>query len=434
MNNSTTDELAIYVIASRDWSDFSRYLSIILLTAIVISAAFIDLLIVIVIIADSGLREKPDTILIANLALCDFLVSAVIMPFSIDALIYKEFRFSQSVAVFIGFANFTFCISSIMTLMVLVIDQTLTIKWPFRYAEKRKPMTMLCTVGYTWLHSICCALPPMFGLSSYSCFIINTGPCTQYQWAGTNRSILFVIIVTSLTWGLALAVSLFCYCQIGSIAVKQRKKTTISTLRLAEATRRIQRSHSKTSDAEFITSEAAMAMQKRYGQKGTTDKSDKHLQVDSTRYSNFFKRTTIHVVSKASSVSPPLSSDVGVIVNKSPSNSKKLSNNQVKQKQAQRYYSVILKPAVTLLVIIVTYFCTWSPFCILLLLETAERRKAYPNLSLVFLWIGHCSSLLNPIIYFFRYERFRTIVCKYRRRYCSRVGRVVVGRNVKTNR
>ena len=67
----------------------------------------------------------------------------------------------------------------------------------------------------------------------------------------------------------------------------------------------------------------------------------------------------------------------------------------------------IWKPAKALLLIISIYFFSWSPFCIVLLAEIALKRKLSANISLIFLWIGHSSSLLNPILYFLRYKKFR---------------------------
>ena len=390
-----------FLSVNHNWNDWQRTAAIIILSLLDIFAVALNILVMFIISNSAKLREKTDCLLITNLAFSDFLVAITIIPFSIDTLIHKEIRFSQSTSFFIGFANFTFCIASIITLMVLVIDQTLTIKLSFWYDQYRTPRTAMIAAAYIWIHSVSCALPPMFGLSSYTCFIANTGPCTLYQWAGTNSSILFTILVTTSSWGIALVVSIICYIQIAIISVSQMRKSKKRDILFSMPSVRSNGSRVFAPDNSQLSTSAAAK---------TSVPSQVYARSTSvlplTEEGNNGEAITS---CNADSTPRPI---------RSISRHRHLSTE--KHMQRLRYYSDILRPAVTLLVIISTYFLTWSPFCIMLLIDVASKRKDYPQLSLVFLWIGHSSSFLNPVIYFLRYKKFRIALWTNYRKFFQR--------------
>ena len=428
-----TNQTESFTTVNNNWSEFETGLAIIILTLVDVGAILLNLMVMCIIFTDRVLREKTDCFLIANLAFSDFLVAATIMPFSINILINKNQTYSSSTSFFIGFANFVFCIGSIMTLMLLVIDQTLIIKWPLKYESFRTRKTALVASVSAWLYNTGCALPPMFGLSSYNCFISNIGPCSDYEWAGTNSAVVFTVIVTTASWGLASIVTVICYIQIAIIAVRQSKKAEN-----AKQTSNVLRS----SRERYISVSVLQA-----GSSNGADDSrigDKtciaSLSNDSPRRSKvsaiFMKHKISSNVAATSVVSKEISAKAGVsdIINSMastivaieaqqahltsamlsvPSSSMAKSPGTRRRLEKMKRLNLVWRPAKTLLLIICAYFCTWSPFCVLLMIEIAQRRKIYSNLSLIFLWIGHSSSLLNPVLYFLRYERFRSTAKRF---------------------
>lgn len=409
----------------------STYASVVVLVLIHVGAVLLNLLVIVIIFQDPLLREKTDCIFIANLAFADFLVASTIIPFSIENLLHKEPRFSNETSFFIGFGNFLFCIASIMTLMLLVLDQTCAIKWPLRYERYRTKRLAVFMSLLSWLYSAACALPPAFGLASYSCFIANTGLCTDYDWAGTNGSVIFTIAVTSSSWGLALTVTVICYVQIFIIVIKQRKRLkrtkpvvqidkTVSNYAVHERTKK------RHSFSNFLSNGNMLGLHStsfagRNGQIST----EPDRRASNTLYpgSRSIPKTRALFSFAAQLIAIQAQQEHLMELTVSA------NSNGVSKKKEQDGHSVLKSglwsPAKTLLLIICVYFFTWSPFCILLLIEIALEKKLTSSISLVFLWIGHSSSMLNPILYFLRYRKFRTLAVKLVRGFRHRLDDVV---------
>ena len=486
------NDTARYFAVNRNWSDASTFISVIALLLIDAGAILLNMLVLVIIYQDSLLREKTDCILIANLALSDLLVALAIMPFSIDTLLYPDHQFSTETSTFIGFANFFFCISSIMILFFLVLDQTCIIKWPLRYERYRTRRLAIAASFYCWLHSSACALPPALGLSSYNCFIINIGPCSAYDWAGTNNSIIFAVLVITCSWGIALIGTIVCYIQILIIVVKQQKRMAVQSSvsgtrtrslnngRVAPFTIHLNRSPyierldsspnierlSSSPDIERLSRSPNIERWirspnierlnsspniERLSSSPDIERLSRSPNIERWRRSPNIERLNSSPNIERLSRSPNVKRSVTINIKEG----RKMTNintmegkgrvsvavnaitarllaTQTLQKHFMESCSStdspnlesddakirrivdksIWKPAKALLLIISIYFFSWSPFCIVLLAEIALKRKLISNISLIFLWIGHSSSLLNPILYFLRYKKFRVRAIK----------------------
>ena len=402
------NDTAQYCAVNSNWSDIATYISIATLILIDAGAILLNLLVVVIIIQDSLLREKADCILIANLALSDLLVALTIIPFSIEALVHREYRLSAERSAFIGFANFFFCIASIMTLLFLVLDQTCIIKWPLRYERYRTRCSAIFASLCCWLHSAACALPPALGLGSYNCFIPNIGPCSAYDWIGTNGSVIFTILVTTSSWGIALIGTVVCYIQILAIVVRQQRRfvkqkpAACSRKRIAENSRvgpsivgldRNQNSKMPVMSSGMSYTKTAKQLRKMSTIGG-------HRGVFT--FANAFTAQLLAIQAQQKHVMESVSSD----------DSENVESLDRQAKIHDKVEKNIWNPAKTLLLIICIYFFSWSPFCIVLLTEVAMRRKLSSTISLICLWIGHSSSLLNPILYFLRYKKFRILAIR----------------------
>ena len=401
MSNGTV----YYFAVNHNWSDTSTYISITALLLIDIGAILLNSLVVVIIFRDSALREKTDCILIANLAFSDLLVALGIIPFSIETLIHRQHHLSAEKASFIGFANFCFCIASIMTLFFLVVDQTCVVKWPLRYESYRTQRLGIIASVYCWLHSGVCAMPPAFGLASYNCFIANIGPCSAHDWAGTDGSVVFTILVTTCSWGIALIGTIICYIQILCIVTKQQRR--IITQRPAEVKRRKPFRRNKIESTDVVS---ARMPNNNFGSMISNADARKGLAIlppleSSGRVPTAVNAFTIELVAIQAHQKYFMDISTSLDSNNRESGGRKVMTRRNTDRS-------IWKPAKTLLLIICIYFFSWSPFCIVLLTEVALKRKLSSTISLVFLWIGHSSSLVNPILYFLRYKKFRVLAVK----------------------
>ena len=433
-----------YVPATNGWSSSQKSLAIFFLILMEILALFFNSVIIITTLMNREVRKRSDALLVANLAVSDILIACFVMPFSPDVILHGHIRFSAAVAEFIGFANFLFCIASIVNLTILAIDQWLAIQWPLKSISFRPTSFPKCSVGFVWFFSTCCAILPLFGISAYCCFIPNTGPCLDVQWAGSSDAVLYTILVTVSSWGLGVIILVLAYTQIFLVVLKQRKAIKQTMVHKADCDlnrAKVVRDISRL----FVNNSTVCCEEDCRGINQclttiNTDMNNRCLVIGSTGISR-------HLVQNS-----PLSTEVdipGTIQNQASAiypldleNSKtcafgncsrhadschadstgsketKAKSVCTSGKTTTRFRKIRCscipdtKPAVSLLLVVLTYFISWTPFCVVLLIEISLKAKMYDQLSLIFLWIGHASSVFNPLLYFFRFRYFRKATLK----------------------
>lgn len=184
----------------------------------------------------NALKKMANNQVVISLATADLLVGVLVMPCSIDSVLVGQWRFGHLWGRLNAFGNFCFCISSIMHLALLSVD---------RYIAVSRPLTYLVTVTKTrarmaclamWLYSTLWALPPLFGISSYECFIPYIGKCYKEDWFQTAADVFFTVSVVCGTYGTAVIVMIFVYARIFAAIFKQSRRTRLDVTR--EHTRR----------------------------------------------------------------------------------------------------------------------------------------------------------------------------------------------------
>lgn len=385
-----------YAPITQRWSSGDRIVAVIATLFANLLAVVFNLLLISTIGFTRSLRNQPDAILIGNLALADFLVACCIMPFTTSTLVRNQLDPNHPIWIFIGFSNFYFCIASILNLAVLSLDQCLFIKSPFWYEIYRTKTMAFSIAACVWAYSFLCALPPLVGISSYACFIPNTGQCFADQWSSTHQAIVFAVVVVVFSWGFGIIILAVSNISIYFVIVKQRKairKTMVHDPRCPK---------SKNLPGQGDS-------------KGKTWQTQ-HVNRASSNIEN--ERAMCHSIERATSTfADSQEAPVVVLENDNIAMPNDVScptddgvTNAKRKKMERRIRCncfVNTKHVKSLLIIVIAYFISWSPFCILLLIEIETRAKEYPDLSLVFLWIGHTSSFINPALYFYRYNRFR---------------------------
>ena len=579
MATSNSTEESKYIFITQNWSITGKISATICALGTNVSAFTLNSLLLATILFSKSLRRKPDSTLIANLALSDLLVACFIMPLTSFQLISGEIDPQNGLWVFIGFSNFLFCIASILNLAVLSLDQCLSIKCPFWYEVHRTRSKAFAMSLFVWVYSGICALPPLLGISSYTCFIPNTGPCSPYQWSGTNQSVIFTVAVTSASWGLGVLIFFTANIIIYLVVIKQRAaiaktmvhkdncpKKAASSFRLptqstasksrllltakgkedgakdslscslpcnagcgeSSPIKLLHISSSLTPVIEVVNSDVSLSdvdvpcanapcldesrddasnpdvspvdvshpdgsnadVSHPDGSRdddtshpdvshadvshpdGSRDDDTSHPDVshadvshpDGSCYDTSHQHAPYSDGSRAdesqpgvlcadlqhldvppcSSISPfdakhihmgswdtPNNSVLYVDNSNSRSSSCRIILHNAEEKRGAEDRKIEgtgnssnnnsnntnnnndcncfpkTKHVKSLLIIVIAYFITWTPFCALLLVEIQQNMKQYSDLSLIFLWIGHMSSFINPALYFYRYSRFR---------------------------
>ena len=186
------------------------------------------------------LKSIVNSHFLISLSIADLLVATLVMPCALDAVNTGTWRCGKIWGMFNGFGNFLFCISSIMHLMMLSIDRYLAIARPLFYPLEMTKSRAIILCFVLWAYSAVWAFLPLFGVSSYECFISYIGWCKAEDWSKYGLNFGFAISVVSGTYGLALISMVCVYWKIARVIRLQlrRIKDVTSTDRKTSANSR----------------------------------------------------------------------------------------------------------------------------------------------------------------------------------------------------
>ena len=357
-------------IMTQYWSSVEIILSSCALITINVLAVSGNLLVIYVISYTKELRRKESNWFVVNLAFADLLVALTVIPTSLDILITGKFRLGLAFKEFIGFANFLFCICSIMNLLLLSVDRWFAIAKPFKYLDVITPRKVGAACLFVWIYSMLCALPPKFGVSSYFCFIPNLDVCDlEKDWSGSYKAIIFAAAVLGLSYCLALSVMLASYWKIFRI--------TRSHVRRINVQRPLD---SFVAETNVRSEQIEMVAGTLFSSTSNIEDADKRAAGKTWWWKKAHNNGNIPHVSD-------------------------------------------IQTAKSFLIVIGVYFICWTPFCVTLLLDIVMSKKMNSKVALICLWIGYTNSCLNPLIYTWKYKQFRralvSIGKKMRQRFSS---------------
>ena len=159
-----------------------------------------------------------------SLSIADLLVAILVMPCAVDAVHSGWWRCGKIWGVCNGFSTFLFCISSIMHLMMLSIDRYLAVARPLFYPLEMTKSRAICLCFVLWGYSAVWAFLPLFGVSSYECFVTYIGTCKVEDWSRYGLNFAFAISVVSGTYGVALMTMVYVYWKIARVIRSQLQR------------------------------------------------------------------------------------------------------------------------------------------------------------------------------------------------------------------
>lgn len=161
---------------------------------------------------------------IISLAVADLLVGLLVMPCAIDSIVAGKWRGGRVWGKLNAFGNFSFCISSIMHLALLSVDRCIAISRPLVYPSIVTKNRARSACVLLWIYSTLWALPPLFGVSSYECFIPYIGECFEADWLRGRGAVLFTASVVCGTYGASVLVMCCIYLKIFNTVSDQSKR------------------------------------------------------------------------------------------------------------------------------------------------------------------------------------------------------------------
>lgn len=174
-----------------------------------------------------SLKSMANNQAVISLAIADLLVGLLVMPCAIDGLLSGKWRCGALWGKLNAFGNFSFCISSIMHLTLLSLDRYIAISRPLVYRSVFTKTRARHGCLLLWIYSTLWALPPLFGVSSYECFIPYIGKCLDKDWLQSKVAVAFTVSVVCGTYGAAVLIMCFVYLKIFMTIFKQSKRISV---------------------------------------------------------------------------------------------------------------------------------------------------------------------------------------------------------------
>lgn len=328
-----------------------------------------------------GLVKKlrtPSNLLIVSLAVSDFLVGLLVMPFAIMMEVTNGYwLFSGTLCDAWTSLDVLLCTASILNLCAISIDRFFVIKSPFDYAMKRTPKRMFIMIACVWALSALISIPPLFGWKADH----EVGQC------GYSQELGYQIYATLGAFYLPLLVMIFVYYKIYRVSQDQIRKEALSK-----------------PSGDHIKSNSAYSMTPL---RKNSEEEHQHLPHNGSAKRSDASRSSSELLHK---------------INTNP-----IENGATKRERFSFFKKVKLKgkeskATKTLGVIMGAFTACWLPFFILALIKPFcnDPNTCIPQwLNSTLLWLGYANSFLNPIIYA-RFNRdFRTpfkeiIMCRCR--------------------
>ncbi|KAI8483038.1 Alpha-2B adrenergic receptor [Branchiostoma belcheri] len=111
---------------------------------------------------DRSLKAVQNWYLV-SLAVCDLMVGALIMPFSLANEIMGYWYFGRVWCEVYLMMDVLACTASIWNLCLISLDRLWSVTNPIKHANKRKPKWVCGMITVAWLLSLAVCVPPLFG-------------------------------------------------------------------------------------------------------------------------------------------------------------------------------------------------------------------------------------------------------------------------------
>jgi len=211
--------------AAPGWS-WRETLSAIPLSLIIICTILGNALVLFVFITRPRFLRSPTHFFIANLALCDFFVGTLVMPFLASLFLNRTWSFGSPFCLAWTMIHFTMCGSSILSTCAVCVERYIGVRWPLNHKEiLSRPRIYMGIVG-VWSTSLFLMITSLFVF--YENISSNPNEC------GVNRNIGHILIAVVGTLYIPGAIMVVLYSKIYSIAsthlnsIRDQKKSTPS--------------------------------------------------------------------------------------------------------------------------------------------------------------------------------------------------------------
>ncbi|XP_034944220.1 5-hydroxytryptamine receptor 1-like [Chelonus insularis] len=347
--------------------------------------------------------RRPYNYLIVSLAVSDLCVALLVMPMALVYEILGSWSFGPIICdLWVSFDVLS-CTASILNLCMISVDRYYAITQPLDYVVKRTPRRMIFCVGMVWLVAACISLPPLLILGNEHKFEMGAWHCDVCQNFG------YQIYATLGSFYIPLIVMIQVYSKIFCAARKivLEEMSAQSHLK-AHCTLGIEPPVHDSSiinrpfNSDIQTTHSTPNIKQHRSSSASTTCSGHGVKcfTGGPRKSNESQCPMLFKTEKTT-VGSSTTLTTGKSVVKNHLHSSCSVSNSPHQKKLRFQLAKERKASTTLGIIMSAFTICWLPFFVLALVRPfLSDPKAIPkSLSSLFLWLGYCNSLLNPIIY-----------------------------------
>ncbi|XP_001515164.1 5-hydroxytryptamine receptor 1F [Ornithorhynchus anatinus] len=301
--------------------------------------------------------HHPANYLICSLAVTDFLVAILVMPFSIIYIVKETWIMGQVVCDIWLSVDITCCTCSILHLSAIALDRYRAITNAVEYARKRTPKRAGIMIAVVWIISIFISMPPLFWR--------HQGTSRDDECIIKHDHIVSTIYSTFGAFYIPLALILILYYKIYRAAKTLYHKRNASRIAKEELNGQV-----------------------------LLESGEKNARLVSTQY-----------MPEKSLSDPSTDFDKIHITVKSPKSEFRHEKSWKKQKISSTRER---KAATTLGLILGAFVICWLPFFVKeVVVNVCEKCQISEEMSNFLTWLGYLNSLINPLIYTIFNEDFK---------------------------
>ncbi|XP_001606275.2 5-hydroxytryptamine receptor 1 [Nasonia vitripennis] len=386
------------------------------LGSIIIGTVIGNILVCVAVFLVKKLR-KPCNYLLVSLAVSDICVALLVMPMAMLFEIKGSWSFGPTMCeIWVSFDVLS-CTASILNLCMISVDRYYAISKPLDYGVKRTTRRMIIYVAFVWLGAACISLPPLLVLGNeYTetedglshCSVCQNFGYQIYATLGSFYIPLFVMIL----------VYYKIFCAARKIVLEEKRAQShleaychldieqqLPAPILHPKANSDGQTNRVTSPTEHHRSSSASTTCSVHAVKCFAGGPRKSNESQCPMLQPCLEKQPILV--SATTVTTPLT---GSSVPRQPANSRQRKhanstssevNSPHKQKRLRLQLAKERKASTTLGIIMSAFTICWLPFFVLTMIRIclSDPSLIPASLSSMFLWLGYCNSLLNPIIY-----------------------------------
>ncbi|KAK0182578.1 hypothetical protein PV327_000703 [Microctonus hyperodae] len=370
------------------------------LGSIVIGTVIGNILVCVAVCLVRKLR-RPCNYLLVSLAVSDLCVALLVMPMALLYEILGSWSFGPILCdLWVSFDVLS-CTASILNLCMISVDRYYAITKPLEYGVKRTPRRMIICVGLVWLGAACISIPPLLILGNEHKLEMGAWHCDVcqnfgYQIYATLGSFYIPLIVM-------IEVYYKIFCAARKIVREERRAQSHleahCNLEIEQTTHHTGIiSRSLNSDSHTAHTSSPAIKQHRSSSASTTCSGHEVKCFTGPRKSNESQCPMLVKTENAITPSTAITGKSNTIRNHLNST---CVSSLPHQKKLRFQLAKERKASTTLGIIMSAFSICWLPFFVLALVRPfLNDPKTIPkSLSSLFLWLGYCNSLLNPIIY-----------------------------------